>query len=44
MQIKKAKIIRVGDSYGITIPKAYIDNEMIDLEKHYDIDLKESKE
>ena len=39
MKIIKAKIIRTGNSYAFTIPKAYINNGVIDPNKEYDIEI-----
>lgn len=44
INIKNAKLIKIGDSYGLTIPKSYINHEIINLSKKYDVELKEVKE
>ncbi len=31
------KIIRIGASFGVIVPKAYIDNEQLALNKQYTI-------
>ena len=42
--IKDKKPIKVGHSFYFLIPKQYIDNGAIDLDKSYDLDVNENQE
>lgn len=41
MIIKNKRIIKVGGSYYINVPKDFIDNGQIAKDKRYDFELKE---
>lgn len=41
--IKKAKVSKIGDSFFFRIPKQYINNEEIDPNKEYNLEVKEAK-
>ena len=43
MKIKKTKPSKIGDSYFFRIPKQYITNEEIDLDKEYNLEVKEAR-
>jgi len=41
LQIKNVKINKRKDGYHfITIPKSYIDNNLVDLDEEYDIEIR----
>lgn len=42
MQLKKKKLTKIGNSYGFTVPMAFVTNGQIDTEKLYDLDIKEA--
>ncbi len=39
MKISSAKPVKVGNSYYFTIPKQYINNGIVELDKRYNIDV-----
>jgi hypothetical protein len=41
MKITEAKPIKIGNSYGFIIPRAFITNGLIDLNRSYSIDIEE---
>jgi len=43
IQIRDVKIIKIGGSYGFTIPRPFITNGMINLSKRYNIEIEEEK-
>lgn len=43
MVIKNRKIVTIGDSQGFIVPKQYFTDGVIDENKRYDVEIKESK-
>jgi len=39
VKIKKARIVRSGIQYHITIPIAYVRNGIVDIKKYYEVTL-----
>lgn len=43
-KIQEAKVIKIGESFGITIPKQFITNSLVIPGKKYNIEIQEVKE
>ena len=39
--LKNIRLWKIGDSYVLTIPKAYITNNLIDIKKKFDVEISE---
>jgi len=39
VKIKNAKLVKIGDSYGFTVPKALRDAELVEKDKEYDLEV-----
>lgn len=44
IKFKNAAIRTAGASYVVTIPKAFVENGLVDATKTYDVDLTQHKE
>ena len=33
----KAKVVKIGNSYGFIMPKSYVDNGLVSQDKNYDV-------
>lgn len=43
MKIKRAKIIKVGNSFYFTVPKQFINNELVNIKKEYDLEVQDAR-
>ena len=38
-KIKRAKIVKAGNSYAIRVPAAFVKNDMLSEDKEYDVEI-----